>query len=354
MAWAAPAVADCPDIDAQIRSAESDLLSYFLADAQKALGAAVEGMACGEPLSAEQVARYWQAQAMIWSFQEDERAASAFAASKARGADHFNDDYGSKYRAIWEAAAVPSGAANPLVVRGIGDDEKVWIDGVLAGDPAASAGLHLVQIGGASPRFARAVEFPASGSLTLSVPAPTAPEPVVAPVPVVVEPDPDPQPEPKPDPQPEPKPDPVGPAPEPVGPALAEAFARYDAPLQGLGRKVADAEGRAMSWRGEVIPLAKSQASGRAALRKMPGNTVGQIGMLGVAAAGAYSSYLFGWEVTTGRSQSPPAMTSALVASALVAVTGLSGRMWLAARRKKNKGAIRDAASSALALGKAE
>ncbi|MEZ4317333.1 MAG: hypothetical protein R3F61_07505 [Myxococcota bacterium] len=332
--------AECPEVDTALRSAESDLLSFFLADAQRALGTAVDGMACGDPVTPVQVSRYFQAQAMIWSFEEDPRADRAFAASKLGDPEYFNGDYGAEYRARWESAASPSGASADLVLRGRGDGEDVWLDGVVLKKLRAPVGMHLVQVGEGAPRYARAIEVSEDGALTLSLPAAPVTAPV-APAPVP-EPAPDPV---APGPVPEPAPDPVAPKP------VAGTDLKFQAPLSGMGRSLADAKGQAMSWRADVVPLAKTQASGREALGKLPMNTVGQVGAVAVVGAGAYGTYLFGWERFRGRSQDPAVMTSAMVISGIVAVTGITYRSRLAQQRKKHRIAARDAASRALSVG---
>jgi len=313
------ASAECPEVDAKLAAAESDLVSYFLADAQRALGEVVEGLGCGEPVSAEHLARYWQAQAMIWDFQEDPRADSAFVASKRRGTDFFNADYGAKSRAKWEAVELVETPLNPVVVRGMASDDRVWVDGVEQSEPVAAPGLHLIQVGPELARFSRAVDMPLTGELVVSIPlAASPPEPVPVPLPAA------------------------------PAPSAADGFVP---PYQGVGRLVADSEGRAMSWRKDIYPLARTQSSGREAIRKARLNTVAQVGSLTVAGAGAYATYLFGWELTTGRSADSDGITTALLLSSVVAISGASGRMRLARTRKKQRAAIRDAASQAALLG---
>ena len=344
------ASAACPDIDASLGSAEQDVVAYFLADAQTALDQAVEGFGCAAG-TARQRARYWQTQAVVWSFEGDGRAESGLAAAKREDPDWFFEDFGEDLRTQWQDAILPSGPAVSLVVKGKSPAERVWVDGTPVED-AVGPGLHLLQVGVEVPRVARV--FPAvEGRITIAVPAASAdvgispePTPLAVPAPVVV-PGPVVAPAPEVVAAPEVVPEPVV-APQPADPAPDRLAARFAVPLGGVGRRTVDANGRVLTWKGDVIALAEQRADGLRAIRQLRGNTWRQVGAGAVAAGGGYATYLFGWEALVGRSGNPQVTSTALIVSGTATLLGVSSFLRLRRGRARLRDAVRAEASRAL------
>lgn len=188
---------DCPDVGAALQQAESDVLAYYLQDAQTALDRVVEGLGCSGPVDPTVHRRYWQAQGMLWSFQGDARWEAAIRASRARG-EGWNEDYGEgPERERWVAAAEePAGEPVTVELRNHTAEVRLWVDGVSTEPPLSlPPGLYLIQGGAAEDAIAFARAFTAESGAVLTVPsggAPTRPEPVqpepVVPVPVEPEP----------------------------------------------------------------------------------------------------------------------------------------------------------------------
>lgn len=166
--------AECPDPGAELQSVESDIVSFFLSDAETSLVAAVDAFACSRPATTEEVARLLLAKGMILRLQEDlDGSSHAFASARGIDPRTFNEDYGDGARVAWEAAAAPEGKPARVDLRNLGAAEKAWVDGA----PAAAIplvmnpGLHLLQAGGDVPRFARLMDVEAGQELTVTMPA---------------------------------------------------------------------------------------------------------------------------------------------------------------------------------------
>lgn len=172
MAHASPAddAAECPDPDSAIRSAEDDALSLYLAGAQESLDSAVEGFACGRPVSSKAHRRFWQTQAIVWHYQEDARARDAFATSKIRE-QVWNTDFGESGPEfdLWTSSEVDAGLAL-LEFRGLRPDDRVFVDGLAQTAPFyVDIGYHILQVGpaGEDMRFARALRVERTETIVL-------------------------------------------------------------------------------------------------------------------------------------------------------------------------------------------
>jgi len=257
----------CPDPMAAVRSAEQDAVSFFLRDSELALTEAIAGMACGPRATPELLAPFWLARGAIWSFLDDGRADSAFAAARSADSDHFFSDYGEGIEARWKQASAPAGDGGNLILRGLEDGDWVSVDGLDVSDPwPIPSGLHLIQVGsGDKARFARLLDMASGAEVTVVVPA--SGEAVAAPTMKV---------------------------------AGVVPFIAITGPILRQKGGYVDASGEPLSWRLQVQPIAAADPAGRNALQLHRANLVTQIGIGAVGGAALYSGYLWTWDATTG------------------------------------------------------
>jgi len=163
----------CPDPVAELGSAENDIVSFFLSDAETSLSETVDAFGCSRPATAEDVARLLLAKGMILRFQEDLAGAErAFASARAVSPETYNEDYGDEVKGAWASAASLDGKPARVAIRNLGAAERLWLDGTEASAPLEVApGLHLLQAGAEVPRFARLLDVTAADELTVTLPA---------------------------------------------------------------------------------------------------------------------------------------------------------------------------------------
>ena len=292
----------CPDPARAIQSAEQDVVSYFLRDAEIGLTEAIAGLACGPSATPEALAPFWLVRGVLWSFLDDERADSAFAAARLADPAYFPGDYGDGIRARWEAARSPEGSMGELILRGVEEGDWVVLDGVEQTAPWRLApGFHLVQVGrGETARFARLLDIEADASVTVAVPAAGGMAPTMQ-------------------------------------MAGVTAFESITAPIRREGGHYVDARDQPLSWRLQVHPLAASDASGKSAVQLYRTNLPAGIGLGVLGAGAAYSTYVFAWDATVGGNMSP---AGAWTLTSLSAVTAGSS-LWLSQRLLRRRAQLR-------------
>ena len=193
----ATAHADCGDPAALLTVLEAAVVEGRWSDVDPASDAVVAAFGCGPLAAPEHIARVWLAEALLDSAHGDDPAADESLWAAARiSPSTWNEAYGPRLRARWEAASARSEPARgllhlepPLPVGWIGA-----VDGAVVDFPAhLPGGPHLLQVGTASDRMttARIVLLPPGldlrVALDLPAPAPVAPAPV-APAPVASDP----------------------------------------------------------------------------------------------------------------------------------------------------------------------
>ncbi len=294
--------ARCPDSLLAVRSAEQDVVSYFLRDAELGLTEAIAGMGCGAQASREQLAPFWLAQGVIWSFMDDERADYAYAAARAADPDYFMSDYGDAVRARWERSTAPAGGTGELLLRGLEGTDWVAIDGTEATEPyKVSPGFHLLQVGTAEQaRFARLLDMEPESEVTVVVPTDGGSAPTMQLAGVV-------------------------------------AFADVAPPIRRKGRSYLDANDEKVSWRLEVQPIAAADPTGRTSLQLYRSNLAAGVGVSAVGVGALYSTYMFAWDATAGHNLDSGAAWTLTATSA--AATG--GAAVLVARILKKRRAHR-------------
>jgi len=163
----------CPDPLAELGSAENDIVSFFLSDAETSLAEAVDAFGCSRLATAEDVARLLLAKGMILRFQEDLAGAErAFASARAVSPETYNEDYGDEVKAVWASSPSLDGKPALVAIRNLGAVERLWLDGTESAAPLKVApGLHLLQAGAEVPRFARLLDVAAADELTVTLPA---------------------------------------------------------------------------------------------------------------------------------------------------------------------------------------
>lgn len=277
----------CPDPGVALQRAENDALNYYLADAQAGLQAAVDAWGCSAPVESGPLGRYLAIRGLLAHFDnDDDRARRAFAASRAQGTA-FPSDYGEVVQALWDAAEAPEGDPAPLQLKGVNDDDRVWLDGQPS-EGLVPQGLHLFQVGdGDTARFARLLDVTSDQPLVVAVPVVPRPGPVPAPAPAA-------------DPAPAPAPTPVDGI--VFGPRVIPASAAGIVPpiAHEGGRLYLDAEGDRLRWRRDVFPLGRYDVDGRIARRRYRSARTGQIVSVVATPILLYTSYLFAWDATTG------------------------------------------------------
>jgi hypothetical protein len=314
---------DCPDPAVTLGRAESDALSFFLADAEAGLAATLEAWSCGPAASPEHLGRFLRIKGLLAMYADDPEAASrAFAASKGIGGT-FHDDYGADARALWDSAESPEGEPATLQLKGLRDGEQLWVDG-LPSEPTAAPGLHLLQVApgdGELARFARLFDAQPAAELLVAV---SGEVPVPAPVP---------EPEPEPEDPEEPEPDhgiAWGPR---VIPKRAQPIAPPLAPHPEHRNRYLDADGDEYRWRSDVLPLGRYDIDGAIARRRYRRTRAGQIVAFTSTGLFAYLAYLNAWDVTTGHNRPTSSSAGAtLLCAGLSVGSGLWGRHLLKKR----------------------
>ena len=307
---AEPAVAEappCPEVGRWVSIARNDALSFFLVDARNDLLKAVDGFACSAPASAEAVASFYSVQGLLWWYEDrPEKARRALAAAKALGAD-FDPELGDELVPEWESASLPEGDAVPLTLDGRGEAEWLAVDGTRTEATTLRPGLHLLQVGlGEEARFARVVDVEGGSPMVVALPPPVA----GAEVPVApAEPDPEPAPEPE------------------ATPLVAGAT------LVPITRRTFRApDGSELRWRPDVRTLAKADADGRIARRRLAGNGRTQGVAIALTTGMAYGSYLMLWDATQGRNLPAGQSTGGAMTFAVGAV---AAGLWEARLRRR-------------------
>lgn len=140
--------ADCPDRGAVLSEIEAALLEAELDTAAEGLTRFEEALACGEIASAEQLARMWQAEAVLRHLQQrDQAAIDAFSAAARVAPGVWNPDFGVELESLYKAAASrPQGIGQLTIEPELGHWEG-YVDGKRSSFPTnAIAGLHVVQV----------------------------------------------------------------------------------------------------------------------------------------------------------------------------------------------------------------
>lgn len=165
-----PALAQCGDPAALLTSAENDIVSFFLADAERTLDEAVEAFGCSTLAEPVELARLFQARGMVRVLR-DEDGAPELAASRALAPELWNADYGEQSRALWSEAQLDG--QGTLEVKGLPKGHGLAVDGQVVGDQRSFAvGPHLLQVlEGERPYYARTVSLGPDAPVVVSIPA---------------------------------------------------------------------------------------------------------------------------------------------------------------------------------------
>lgn len=351
-------VPDCPSLAGELLSAEDAITNFYLTDAEESLLGAVRALGCGPRVRTDDLARLWNAHGMIAHYQDDpRRAARAFRAARALAPEVWHADYGAKARVVWEAATAPPADDAPpeapratvtVELRNLAADEWVSLDGAAVEPPVTAApGLHVLQVGhGDVSRFARVVDLIVGEPVTLVVPnAPASAEGADATPPTIEE-----TTTPLVDPPPPVAITPPVVAPVALGPRPIPKFAQgYVAPLhRDHGRFYLDATGQPLALRKDLLPIARYDLDGRRARRRFRRNTLDQITATTLAIAGAYGTYLFAWDHTTGHVFEARGYRNAgqagLAGAATITATSLLWEALLVRGRPKRRAEIHEAA----------
>lgn len=300
------AFADCPDPEPLIRNAEEDAVAYFLADAEAELALAADSFACMAP-TPTLVARFFLAQAMIWSLQEDARSTEALHRAKQLAPDYFTESLGAEMRERWQALEVESLAPTiSIEVRGRKKTDVLVIDGseVTGDPPATTPGLHLVQLQRKDAVvYGRIVEARSGEPLALNLAA-------------------------------------AGPKPA----AATTGFQPHVAvPIALRGLKSAD--GTRVSMVRDVVTLASLSPEGRQFAQERRRNTVYQGIALGSLAAGSFMAYHGVWDLAVGHHRAEVEDNFLVVNGVAMAVGGLTWELILKARRRQLKKRLVDQAN---------
>ena len=191
----ATAHADCGDPAALLTVLEAAVVEGRWSDVDPASDAVVAAFGCGPLAAPEHIARVWLAEALLDSAHGDDPAADESLWAAARiSPSTWNEAYGPRLRARWEAASARSEPArgllhlDPALPAG-------WIgavDGAVLDFPAhLPGGPHLLQVGTAPDRMttARIVLLPPGLDLRVALDLPATPiAPTPMPMPVAPEP----------------------------------------------------------------------------------------------------------------------------------------------------------------------
>lgn len=291
--FAAALAADCPDGAAAIQSAERDVVSYYLADAQASLAEAATAFGCSRadtPL----LARYWLAQGMLWHLGDDPRYPAALAAAKQLEPDLFTEDFGTELRTEWLDSERLPGDLVSVVVRGKDRSDSILVDGMLSEPAEALPGMHLIQLRrGGEIVFGRLVSVEAGTTTTLDA--------RVA-------------------------------APAPIGPV---AGASFEGPVS-LRRGLRDGSGERLSTF-ELATVVGSSEPGLSALKRHRRTNLLQIPALALVGVGAYGTYLGTWELSVGDTLSGGQRTLLLGSGLVSLVGGAAWEVLLRTKRRKHR-----------------
>ncbi len=155
-----------------VSDAESETVSFYLAEAATSLKKAVDALGCSEHASAEQVARLFLIDGMVAHFQKDDAEARiSFAVARELAPELWNHDFGEKARAIYESAESAEGAPTRLVFHNLGGADQVRVDGRVQGRSVrVEPGRHLLQVGPGPARFARVLDIPPGAVVEINLP----------------------------------------------------------------------------------------------------------------------------------------------------------------------------------------
>ncbi len=314
---------DCPPVAPLLMDAERDTVSFYLADAQAALVQAGERFGC-QSVTPRELARYWQAQAMIWYLQD--RAVDsdrALIAGKRADPDHYNTDFGEELQARWEQTEIPMLAVDEkpvdLKLRGARRSDAVLVDTRPTTERSVDPGLHLVQIERDGAVVYGKVVDATGGSLELSVRAGAAVGPAV-----------------------------VGPS---AGPSAGvPGLSDLSAPLSLTATRVKDADGGRVTFHKAVVPLSMTVAGGVDLYAQRRRNARLQGLAIGTAGVGTWVSYLFAWDLSVGENLDDGAAGAGLLTGLSIVGTGLVWEGVLLAKRRANRKRTVAAANRALGV----
>lgn len=186
LALASPSYAACEDPATVVRNAESDIESFYLADAERYTDQAIEAFGCSPAADPLLLARLWQARGMVLYLQGND-ATLELAASKALNAEGWNKNYGAKPQAVFDGASV--GGSGGVRLKGAHANDWIAIDGRKNADTKSlTAGPHLLQVGRSDVAYyAKAINVLDGDTITIAVPEDLRPEaiPIEATVAVV-------------------------------------------------------------------------------------------------------------------------------------------------------------------------
>lgn len=293
------AFADCPDVNANVRRAEEDVVSYFIADAKTALQTAGRGLECSRA-DKPTLVRYWLASAMVWQLSDDPRAATALAAARALDPQQFTDDLGAALREQWAATdPAPLSPAIEMKIRGLRASDRVLVDNVPTSPPTTPPGLHLIQVlRGDEVIIGKVVEASIGDRITIALDDNTS---VTA--------------------------SPVG------GPSGLDYSFPTPFTLDGGLR---DATGAQRNFVLDVLPASLMREPGRLAFTKRRRNAGAQVAATSLAIVGSYVAYLGTWRfLNDDRSRGASIGTG--VGAGVLAAAGLTWEIGLVRQRRATK-----------------
>ncbi len=174
----------CEDPKKTMLDAENEIVSFFLADAEKSLDATVRALSCSSKATDDFAARLMRAKGMLLFLRADsDGAGERFAAARTLDPDGWNPDFGVKAKELFDAATPVQGASSPLKLRNLGRNDWVAVDGMEVASPfKVEPGFHLIQVGDADgpSRFAQVLGVGVDEPIELTVPEPLAPPREVA------------------------------------------------------------------------------------------------------------------------------------------------------------------------------
>ena len=325
--FAAPTLAaeDCPPVAPLLMDAERDTIAFYLSDAQAALAEAGERFGC-QAVTPRELARYWQAQAMIWYLQDRVVDSDrALIAGKRADPDFYNTDFGDDLQARWDQTDIPMLAVDEkpveLKLRGDRRGDVLLVDTRENGARAVDPGLHLVQLKrGEDVVYGKGVDANAGASLELSVRGGAAETPAV-----------------------------VGPSPS--GPVQVPGLTGISGPLSLKLAGVADKDGERVRFHQAVVPLSMTVPGGIDLYAQRRRNARLQGVALGAAGVGTWMSYLFAWDLSVGDNLEDGAAGLGLLTGLGLVGTGVVWEGVLLGKRRANRKRTIAAANQALGAG---